>query len=160
MESSAAMRPSAVAFSTSFLVTVEQTQLVAEDLAIALLVARCFTRIQHKSVLGGSAREEEAGEISNGGGGGHELVNSTIPHYASYIYLLGEGSWAETWRKDRKWQPTNGKKSCGPFNGHKIVEVTVLPIKRFALMKSYVIIDAINAIYTKVKGWRRQIQSF
>jgi hypothetical protein len=74
------------------------------------------------------------------------------------IYLLGEGLWAETWRKDRKRQPTNGKKSCGPFNGHKIAEVTVLPIKRFALMKSYVIIDAIKAIYIKVKRWRRQMQ--
>jgi hypothetical protein len=58
---------------------------VAEDLAITLLVARCFTRIKRKSELGGLAGEEEAGEISNGGGGGHELVNSTIPHYASYI---------------------------------------------------------------------------
>jgi hypothetical protein len=66
-------------------VTVERTQLVVEDLAIALLVARCFTRIQHKSALGGSTRKKEAGEISNGGGGGHELVNSMIPQYASYI---------------------------------------------------------------------------
>jgi hypothetical protein len=64
---------------------VERTQLVAEVLAIALLVARCFTCIQHKSVLGGSAREEEAEEISNRGGGGNELVNSMIPHYAIYI---------------------------------------------------------------------------
>jgi hypothetical protein len=79
------MRPSAVVFSTSFLVMVERTQLVAEDLAIALLVARCFTRIQHKSVLGGFTREQEEEEISNGGGGGNELVNSAIPHYASYI---------------------------------------------------------------------------
>jgi hypothetical protein len=36
-------------------------------------------------VLGGSAREEETEEISNGGGGRNELVNSTIPHYAIYI---------------------------------------------------------------------------
>jgi hypothetical protein len=64
-----------------------------------------------------------------------------------FIYLLGEGSWAETWRKDRKRQPTNGQKSCGPSNGHKIAEVTVLPIKRYALVKSYIIIDAIKAIY-------------
>jgi hypothetical protein len=85
MEPSSAMRPSAVAFSTSFLVMVERTQLVAEDLAISLLVARCFTRIQRKSALGGSAREEEAKEIGNGGGGSNELVNSTIPHYAIYI---------------------------------------------------------------------------
>jgi hypothetical protein len=42
-------------------------------------------RIQHRSALRGFVREEEAEEISNGGGGGHELVNSTIPHYASYI---------------------------------------------------------------------------
>jgi hypothetical protein len=46
------MRPSAVAFSTSFLVMVERTQLVAEVLAMALLVAKCFTRIQHKVRLG------------------------------------------------------------------------------------------------------------
>jgi hypothetical protein len=48
-------------------------------------VARCFTRIQYKSALGGFAREQEAEKISNGGGGGNELVNSTIPHYAIYI---------------------------------------------------------------------------
>jgi hypothetical protein len=84
MESSAAMKPSALAFSTSFLVMVERTQLVAEVLAMMLLVARCFTRIQHKA-LGGFAREEKTKEISNGGGGGNELVNSMIPHYAIYI---------------------------------------------------------------------------
>jgi hypothetical protein len=64
-----------------------------------------------RSALGGYAREEEAEEISNGGGRENELVNSKIPHYAPYIYLLGEGSWAETWRKERKRQPTNGQKS-------------------------------------------------
>jgi hypothetical protein len=52
MESSAAMRPSAVAFSTSFFVRVEQTQLVVEVLAMVLLVARCFTRIQYEVRLG------------------------------------------------------------------------------------------------------------
>jgi hypothetical protein len=52
MESSAAMRPSAVAFSTSFFVMVERTQLVAEVLAMVLLVARCFTRIQYDVRLG------------------------------------------------------------------------------------------------------------
>jgi hypothetical protein len=62
-----------------------------------------------------------------------------------FIYLLGEGSWAETWRKDQKWQPTNGQKSCGPSNGHKIAEVTVLSIQQYALVKSYIIIDAIKA---------------
>jgi hypothetical protein len=35
--------------------------------------------------LGGYEREEETKEISNGGGGGSELVNSAIPHYAIYI---------------------------------------------------------------------------
>jgi hypothetical protein len=38
-----------------------------------------------QSALGGSAREEETEEISNGGGRGNELVNSMIPHYAIYI---------------------------------------------------------------------------
>jgi hypothetical protein len=52
MESCEAIRPSAVAFSTSFLVMVERTQLVAEDLAMMLLVARCFTRIQYEVCLG------------------------------------------------------------------------------------------------------------
>jgi hypothetical protein len=52
MESWAVMRPSAVAFSTSFLVMVDRTLLVAEVLAMVLLVARCFTRIQHKARLG------------------------------------------------------------------------------------------------------------
>jgi hypothetical protein len=42
----------------------------------------------------------EGGKIDNGGGGEEkELVKSpTTP----LIYLLREGSWAETWRKDRK----------------------------------------------------------
>jgi hypothetical protein len=48
MESWAAMRPSALAFSTSFFVMAERTQFVAEVLAMVLLVARCFTRIQYK----------------------------------------------------------------------------------------------------------------
>jgi hypothetical protein len=38
-----------------------------------------------RSALGGYAREKEAEEISNGGGGGNKLVNSKIPHYALYI---------------------------------------------------------------------------
>jgi hypothetical protein len=82
MESWAVMKPSAVAFSISFLVMVVCTHLVADFLAMALLVARCFTRIQHNVR---SAREGEIEEIGNGGGGGNELVNSTIPHYAIYI---------------------------------------------------------------------------
>jgi hypothetical protein len=51
------MRPSAVAFSTSFLVMVEHTQLVAEFLAMVLFVARCFTRIQCESHLGALSEE-------------------------------------------------------------------------------------------------------
>jgi hypothetical protein len=39
-----------------------------------------------QSALAGFAREEETEEISNGDGGGNELVNSMIPHYAIYIY--------------------------------------------------------------------------
>jgi hypothetical protein len=38
-----------------------------------------------RSALGGYAREEEAEEVSNGGGGENELVNSKILHYAPYI---------------------------------------------------------------------------
>jgi hypothetical protein len=38
-----------------------------------------------RSALGGSERGKDAKGISNGGGGGNELVNSAIPHYAIYI---------------------------------------------------------------------------
>jgi hypothetical protein len=41
-----------LAFCTSFLEMVERTQLVAEDLAMMFLVARCFTRIQYEVRLG------------------------------------------------------------------------------------------------------------
>jgi hypothetical protein len=48
MESLLEMRPSVLAFSTSFCAMAERTQLVAEvvvPLAMVLLDARCFTRI-------------------------------------------------------------------------------------------------------------------
>jgi hypothetical protein len=101
------MRPSVLAFCTSFCTMAEGTQLVTEfvvfPLAMVFLAARCFTRI-YKSTPGGYAQAE----IDNGGGGGEkELVNSTNPHYP-FIYFLGEGTWAETWRKERKQLPTNG----------------------------------------------------
>jgi hypothetical protein len=49
----------------------------------------------HKSAPGGYVREEQEAEIDNGDGGGEkELVNSKDPHYP-FIYLLGEGTWAE-----------------------------------------------------------------
>jgi hypothetical protein len=109
IESLLEMRPSILDLSNSFCVMAERTQLVTEDvLAIVFLVARCFTRIYH-AALGGSAQTEKGKEIGNGGGGEKELVNSKIPHYP-FIYLLREGSWAETWRKERKRQPTNGQK--------------------------------------------------
>jgi hypothetical protein len=79
------MRPSVLAFSTSFGVMAERTQLVAKEfLAMVFLVARCFTRIYH-AALGGYARTERGEEIGNGGGGEKELVNSKIPHYPPYI---------------------------------------------------------------------------
>jgi hypothetical protein len=116
------MRPSVLAFSTSFFVMAEVTQLVAEfafPLVMVCLVVRCFTRI-YQSTPGGYARKEKEAKIDNGGGGGggeKELVNSKIPYYP-LIYLLREGSWAETWRKERKRQPTNsqklGKLQCYP----------------------------------------------
>jgi hypothetical protein len=49
------------------------------------LNAQMFHAHSAQSTLGGFAREEEIDEISNGGGGGNELVNSAIPHYAIYI---------------------------------------------------------------------------
>jgi hypothetical protein len=114
METLLEMRPSVLAFSTSFCTMAEGTQLVAEFVAFPLVIlffaARCFTRI-YESAPGGYAREEQDAEIDNGSGGGEkELVNSTNPH-SPFIYLLGEGTWAETWRKERKRQPTNGQEN-------------------------------------------------
>jgi hypothetical protein len=105
MESLLEMRPSVLAFSTSFCWIAEGTQLVAGFviflLAMVFLDARRFMRI-YKSAPGGYARREKEAEIDNGGGGGEkELVNSKDPHYP-FIYLLGEGTWAKTLRKERK----------------------------------------------------------
>jgi hypothetical protein len=131
MESLLEMRPSVLAFSTSFCTMAEGTQLVAEfvvfPLAMVFLAARCFTRI-YKSAPGGYAREEQEAEIDNGGGGGEkELVNSTNPHYP-FIYLLGEGTWAKTWQKERKRQPTNGQENKKlpryPRNSSRSLRVT------------------------------------
>jgi hypothetical protein len=129
MESLLEMRPSVLAFSTSFCTMAEGTQLVAEvvifPLAVVFLDARCFTRI-YQSTPGGYAREEKEAEIDNSGGGGEkELVNSTNPH-CPFIYLLGEGMWAETWRKERKRQPTNRQRNT---------KITALPMKRYTLSK-------------------------
>jgi hypothetical protein len=80
IESWAEIRPSVLAFSTSFFMMAERTQLVAEEfLAMVFLVARCFTHIYH-AALGGYARTERGAEIGDGGGGEKELVNSKIPH--------------------------------------------------------------------------------
>jgi hypothetical protein len=126
MESLLETRPSALALSNSFYVRVEGTQLVAEfalPLVILFFTAKCFMRI-YESVLGGYAGEEQGAEIDNGGGSGDkELVNSTNPH-SPLIYLLGEGTWADTWRKERKRQPTNGQ---GKY------KITALPTKWFVL---------------------------
>jgi hypothetical protein len=101
---------------------VEGTQLIAEfalPLVILFFAAKCFTHI-YECVLGGYAGEEQGADIDNAGGGGDkELVNSTNP-YSPLIYLLGEGTWAHTWRTERKRQPTNGQ------GKHKI---TALPTK-------------------------------
>jgi hypothetical protein len=122
------MRPSVLAFSTSFFAMAEDTQLVTEvifPLAMVFLVARCFTRI-YQSTPGGYAREEKEAEIDNGSGGGEkELVNSKNPH-DPFIYLLGEGTWAVMWRKERKRQPTNGQRN---------IKIIALPMKQYALSK-------------------------
>jgi hypothetical protein len=82
------MRPSIRAFSTSFFVMAEVTQLVTAfdfPLAMAFLVARCFTRI-YQICAWGLCTKGEGGKIGNGGGGGEkELVNSKIPHDPPYI---------------------------------------------------------------------------
>jgi hypothetical protein len=128
MESLLEMRPSVLAFTTSFCTMAEDTYLVAKvvfPLAMVFSVARCFTRI-YQSAPGGYAREEKEAEIDNGGGGGEkELVNSTNPHYL-FIYLLSKGTWAETWRKKRKRQPTNGQRNT---------KITAIPMKRYAFSK-------------------------
>jgi hypothetical protein len=99
MESLLEMRPFVLAFSTSFCWIADRTQLVAGfpdfPLAIMFLDIRCFTRI-YKSAPGGYARGEKDAEIGNGGGREEELVKSKKPH-SPLIYLLGEGTWAETW---------------------------------------------------------------
>jgi hypothetical protein len=64
MESSAAMRPSAIAFSISFWAMVERTQLVEDFLAMAFLIARCFTRIQHKVCSGASQERTRQGRLA------------------------------------------------------------------------------------------------
>jgi hypothetical protein len=130
MESLLEMRPPVLAFSTSFCTMAEGTQLVMEfvafPLAMLFFAMRCFTRI-YESVPGGYAQEEQDAEIDNGGGGEKELVNRTNPHYP-FIYLLGEGTWAETWRKEQKRQPTNGQKNTKlsryPRNGSRSIKVT------------------------------------
>jgi hypothetical protein len=88
IESWAKMRPSVLAFSTSFFMMADATQLVAEfafPLVMMFLVAKCFTRI-YQSAHGGYARKEKEAKIDNGSGGGEkELVNSKFPHYPPYI---------------------------------------------------------------------------
>jgi hypothetical protein len=92
MESLLEMRPSVLAFFTSFCTMVEGTQLVAEvvafPLAMLFFTARCFTRIYEIHAWGLCTREVE---IGNGGGGGEkELVNSTIPHSTLYTFSVKE----------------------------------------------------------------------
>jgi hypothetical protein len=89
MESWLEMRPSVLAFSTSFFWIADRTQLVARladfPLAMAFLDARCFTRIYNLSLGALCAKNKEA-KIGNGGGGGEEeLVNSKNPHSPPYI---------------------------------------------------------------------------
>jgi hypothetical protein len=82
----------------------------------------------YQSTLRGCAREETGAEIGNGGGGEEEeLVNSKKPHF-SLIYLLNKGTWAETWRTERKRQPTDGQGEAKllryPCNGSRTIRMT------------------------------------
>jgi hypothetical protein len=82
------MRPSVRAFSTSFSVMAEVTQLVAAfifPLAMAFLLARCFTCIYQICAWGLCAKGEGSKSSNGGGGREKELVNSTIPHDPPYI---------------------------------------------------------------------------
>jgi hypothetical protein len=77
-----------------------------------------------QSELGGSAREEEAEEISNGGSGWNELVNSMIPHYAIYISpgrrIVGcdvaQRSETAAHQRSKIVQPTKRSKNCGSYS--------------------------------------------
>jgi hypothetical protein len=93
MESLSEMRPSVLAFSTSFFMMAEVIQLVAEfafPLVMVFLVVRCFTRI-YRSVPRGCAREEKDAAIGNGGGSGEEeLVNSKNPTSPLYTFSMKE----------------------------------------------------------------------
>jgi hypothetical protein len=87
MESLPEIRPFVLAFSTSFFVMAEVTQLVAEfafPLVMVFLVTRCFMRI-YQSALGGYARAEKGAEIDNGGDREKELVNSKNPPLSPFI---------------------------------------------------------------------------
>jgi hypothetical protein len=55
-------------------------------------------------------KKKDAGIGNSSGGGEEELVNSKNPTI-TFIYLLNEGTWAKTWRKERKRQPTNGQEN-------------------------------------------------
>jgi hypothetical protein len=62
-----------------------------------------------QSTPGSSMQKNRDAKISNGDGSREEeLVNSKNPTLP-FIYLLGEGTWAEKWRQERKRQPTNGQ---------------------------------------------------
>jgi hypothetical protein len=124
MESLLEMRPSVLAFSTSFSTMAEGTQLVAEfvvfPLAMVFLAARCFTRI-YKSTPGGYAREEQEAEIDNVGGGGEkELVNSTNPHYP-FTYLLGDEHGLRRGERNGSGSPLIGRKMQNYSATHEMV---------------------------------------
>jgi hypothetical protein len=83
-----------------------------------------------QSALGGSAREEEAEEISNGGSGGNELVNSMIPHYAIYISSgrkivgcdVAQRSETSAHQRSKIVQPTKQSQNHGSYSvTHKTI---------------------------------------
>jgi hypothetical protein len=84
---------------------------------------------------------------NNGGGGGsNELVNSKFFPTLPLIYLPGEGTWAEMWRKKRKRQPTNGQ---GNY------KITALPTQRSALSQYDVQRDSTTDVTSSCKGERQ-----
>jgi hypothetical protein len=111
-----------------------------------LVLRRQMLHTHLRFALGGLCRRTTGHkDWNNGGGGGDkELVNSTNPH-SPLIYLLGEGTRAKMWCKERKRQPTNGR---GKY------KITALPTKWFTLNQSDVYRNLATDVMKKLQDQR------
>jgi hypothetical protein len=74
---------------------------------------------------GGSVRKKKDAGIGNGSGGGEEkLVNSKNPTIP-LIYLLNEGTWAETWQRSRSGSPLTGREILNYRATHEMVRAKI-----------------------------------